>query len=470
MRRAGTIAGWRIAAPALAAIGLLGCSKTEEEPGRMVLSLYADMAIPKDVDSLQIEVLSDGELRPPTDPIQIGPGGQLLPATLALVGNDDPTTTATVTVWSFSNGVPQTLRRVVTQVPPGRLSLLRLPIQWLCEGNVKVPDTGGVPISKCPPDQSCVAGKCVADTDNPLPGYGTGDVFGGGDGNDAATGTCFDTVTCLDQGFNVAVQTSDCSIALPSGDPATINLGLVTELGDAGICGRKDCYVPLDKSELFGWYVSGNRIHLPEEACKRLADGSVTAVRLATGPCASKLIEIPTCGPWSSVGSYTKQDSKECERLCAAVSASKCDDDTAAKCFARCYPGAGVCDGIIDDYAKCGEGFAFKPCPGNKGRTEPAPECTAQAERFQVCRKCARAALSECDYCTCRSCESAITACDTSPACAAIVACAERVGCRGAACATPCQAELAVSSAAAQLFQAIGDCRTASCSSTCTGK
>ncbi|MBI3205935.1 MAG: hypothetical protein HYZ29_30645 [Myxococcales bacterium] len=468
MRRAGTESGWLVAAAALALIGALGCSKTEEEPGRMVLSLYADMAIPKDVDSIQIEVLSDGALRPPTDAFKIGPGGHLLPATLALVGNDDPTTTATVTVWSFSNGVPRTLRRVVTQVPPARLSLLRVPIQWLCEGNVK--DTGGVPISKCPEGESCVAGKCVEDTDNPLPGYGTGDVFGGGDGTDASTGTCFDTVTCLDQGFDVAVKTSDCSIALPSGDPEKINLGLVTELGDAGICGRKDCYVPLDKSELFGWYVAGSRIMLPGEACKRITEGSVTAVRLATGPCASKQIEIPTCGPWSSVGTYTEQSSKECDRLCTAVASSKCSDDTAAKCFARCYPGAGVCDAIIDDYAKCGEGFAFKPCPGNQGRTEPAPECTAQAERFQVCRKCARAALDECDYCTCRSCETAVTACDANPACAKIVACAERVHCRGKACDTPCQAELAVSTAAAQLFQAIGDCRTASCAGTCTGK
>ncbi|MBK7586087.1 MAG: hypothetical protein IPI67_38620 [Myxococcales bacterium] len=436
----------------------------------MVLSLHADMAIPKDIDTIQLEVLSNGSPRPPTDPIIIGKGGQLLPATLTLVGNSNPSTTATVTVVAFSGGRPQTLRKVVTQIPPKRLSLLRIPIQWLCKDNVV--NTGGLNISKCPEGQSCMNGDCIEDTDNSLPDYGTGDVFGGGNGKDPATGTCFDTVTCLDQGFDVAVQISDCSLALPSGDESSLNIGLVTELGDAGICGRKDCYVPLDKSDLFGWRVEAGRIKLPQEACKRISEGSVTAVRLATGPCQSKTVQIPTCGPWSSVGDSTEQVSAECNKLCGFIDKSGCIDDTAEKCFARCYPGAGVCDSVIDAYAECGKAFPFQVCPNaSVTRTVPAPQCDLQAERFQVCRKCARAAIDECDYCTCSACEKELIACDADSLCAKILECAERVRCRGQACDAPgaCQQEMGVSKPAADLFLAIGACQSTGCTAKCSG-
>ena len=436
----------------------------------MIMTLYADMAIPKDIDSIQLEILSNGSPRPPTDPIVIGPGGQLLPATLTIVGNDDPSTTATITVRSYSQGRAQTLRRVVTQVPPARLSLLRVPIQWLCEGNVT--DTGGVPISKCPEDQSCVAGECVDDADNPLPGYGIGDVFGDADGKDPGTGTCFDTVSCLDQGFDVLPQMSDCTLGLPSSDPALLNVGLVTELGDAGICGRKHCYVPIDKSELFGWSIDAGRIKLPGEVCKRIVDGKAKALRVSSGPCQTKVVQVPTCGPWSSVnGSYQPQESKECERLCAEVATTKCDDDTAAKCFARCFPAAGVCDSIIEEYAQCGKANPFQSCSGSATRAVPNPACKLQTEAFQICRKCAQAANDACDYCTCGSCHDPIAACDADSACATIMDCAERMHCRGGACdaAGVCAQEMAASSGGTALFLAISTCADAGCAS-CAGK
>lgn len=460
---------WVSATLALAP-AISGCSSQEEEPGKLVMTLYADMAIPKDVDAIQIEILSNGSPRPPTDPIQIGPGGQLLPATLTIVGNDDPATTATITVWSYSESRLQTLRRVVTQVPPARLSLLRVPIQWLCEGNVV--DTGGVPISKCAEGQSCVAGECVDDDDNALPDYGTGDVYGGGDGKDPDTGSCFDTVSCLDQGFDVLPQMSDCTLALPVTDEALLNVGLVTELGDAGICGRKNCYVPFDKSELFGWSIDAGRIKLPLEACKRITDGKAKALRLATGPCQSKVVQVPTCGPWSSVnGDYTPQTSQECERLCSAVANASCKDDTAEKCFARCYPAAGVCDSIIDEYAKCGETNAFQTCSGTATRAVPSPSCALQTEAFQVCRKCAQAANDACDYCACGACQKEFAACDADAACATILACAERMHCRGSACDAPgvCEQEIGFSPAAKTLFEAIGACASQGCAS-CSGK
>ncbi|MBE7481737.1 MAG: hypothetical protein HS104_17380 [Polyangiaceae bacterium] len=460
----------RLLLATLCLAAVAGCSEEEEEPGQMVVSVHADMAIPKDFESFGIEVLSGGEQKRFPDPVEIGPGpSQIrLPATLTLVGNSDPSTTATVTVIAYANGKPVTLSRVVTQVPPAKLSLLRLPVQWLCKGKVSGPVE--LPISTCPEGQSCVNGDCIDDGDHPLTGYGTGDVYGGGDGKNQS-GTCFDTVTCLDQGFDVSVDQKDCSIAAPASDPDQVNVGLVTELGSDGICGRKDCYVPIDKSDVFGWSVTAGRIQLPMEACTRLKDGNVTAVRLATGPCQTKTVQVPTCGPWSSVGGYNEQSSAECEALCALVSASGCVDDNKARCFSRCYPAAGVCDDIISDYTKCAQQFPFSNCPAGSSetRTQPHPQCTLQSERFQVCRKCARAGRDECDYCTCSSCEKEYTACDADPACSQILACAEERGCRGKACDTICADAIGKYSAGVGLFAAIDACRAGGCQGKCGG-
>mgnify|MGYP003377149242 CR=1 FL=1 len=191
---------------------------------------------------------------------------------------------------------------------------------------------------------------------------------------------------------------------------------------------------PIDKSELFGWSIDAGRIKLPGEVCKRIVDGKAKALRVSSGPCQTKVVQVPTCGPWSSVtGSYQPQESKECERLCAEVATTKCDDDTAAKCFARCFPAAGVCDSIIEEYAQCGKANPFQSCSGSATRAVPNPACKLQTEAFQICRKCAQAANDACDYCTCGSCHDPIAACDADSACRTNLDCVERMPFRGGA-------------------------------------
>ena len=100
-----------------------------------MLSVQTDMSIPKDVSQVRIEVSVYGNMLFAST-YDVGPSGLKIPATLAIVGGSDPSTPVTIRVLSAQGNTVRTLREVVTTVPASRVATLRVPIQWLCDGQL----------------------------------------------------------------------------------------------------------------------------------------------------------------------------------------------------------------------------------------------------------------------------------------------------------------------------------------------
>ncbi len=278
-----------------------------------MLSLQTDLALPKDVSRIRIQVLrGDGAVRfDATYNVGDGPGDSKIPATLGIVADEDGETVE-VRVIGFRGSEARTLNKVITSIPESRIALLRMPIQWLCDGEVTELDEDTYE-STCERvdgvEHSCVAGTCVPVDVEPesLPEYAPGAVFGGGNGQQG-NGKCFPTQDCMDaeKGFDVTPDMGDCSVEVPAKDDEPINVAVKTGMTGGGVCKGDDCLVPLDKDDHFGWKeapktASGMRkVELPPAVCERIKDGRAMGVR-ASRACDTKTADIPTCGPWSSV-------------------------------------------------------------------------------------------------------------------------------------------------------------------------
>ncbi len=200
-----------------------------------MLSLQTDLALPKDVSRIRIQVLrGDGAVRfDTTYNVGDGPEDSKIPATLGIVG-DEAGEAVEVRVIGFRGTEARTLNKVVTTMPATRTALLRMPIQWLCDGEVTELDSDTYESTREPVDgveHVCVAGTCVpVDVDSEtLPAYTPGAVFGGGNGQQG-NGKCFAVEDCMqgDNGFDVTPDMEDCSVEVPAEDDEPINVGLKT--------------------------------------------------------------------------------------------------------------------------------------------------------------------------------------------------------------------------------------------------
>ncbi len=301
----------------LACMALTAC-KADEPPvrGQLMVVLQTDMSLPKDVTQVKILVKRGGKPYHDKNYI-IAPGENWvskLPATLAVVAAvDDPTPPVEVTVVGLRKAEARVFAQAVTTIPERRTATLFVPIQWLCEGQVRsLPQDAGY-VSTCEPKggdaYACRAGTCenVEVEEGDLKDYDPSDVFGGAD--DPKEGLCFETVDCFESGFGV-VPDDDCVVEVGVPEGYQLNLALLNPSSGDGICDadRESCYIPLDRDQRFGWnYVRGTnastmpvRAQLPKAVCSKLADGEIERVQ-ATLACATKTMRFPTCGPWSSV-------------------------------------------------------------------------------------------------------------------------------------------------------------------------
>lgn len=307
----------------LAALVLAACSgKSEPRRGQITLALQSDMSLPKDVDSIRIQILVQG--RPHFDAsYDVGSGrtDAKMPATLAIVAGDDPSIPVEIRVLAFRNNASEvrTLNKTITTIPEHRNALLRVPIQWLCAGEVVRVDSDTYQTT-CESDDegnetSCVAGRCekVEVEEEALPEFSAAKVFGGGDGQTEGDGQCFPTEQCFDDeetAFDVAPNPADCTVDMEVPNGQQPNFAILVP--EDGICSGVRCYVPLDENdaesnETTGWSaIDGapgdlQRFQLPEAVCERIEEGAAFGVRAATG-CITKTSSTPPCGPWSSVG------------------------------------------------------------------------------------------------------------------------------------------------------------------------
>ncbi len=242
-------------AAAFALGGAFACSDKLSEPSsEVMIALQSDMSLPKDVSSVRIQVLENGAFKFDHSYPVGGPTDAKIPATLAVAG--DPGMSIEVRVIGFRGSEARTLTKAITTIPDGRIALLRMPIQWLCEGNVlevgadtfqsTCQSSGGL-------ETSCLGGTCKAVTQPSaqLPDFSPQAVFGGGDGK--GNGSCFPTETCMDSGFDIQPNMGDCSVDVRGTDSTALNFAVRTAMGGDGICSSANCSVPLDKHDEFGW-------------------------------------------------------------------------------------------------------------------------------------------------------------------------------------------------------------------------
>ena len=295
------------------ALAAVGCEQTPEQRGQLVVTFQTDMALPKQIDNLRVQVTSHGGRVQFENAYPVGGARNdyRVPGTLALLSGTEPNLNVTVSVAGSKAGKWRTYREITTNIPSDRSAQLRMPIQWLCNESampqeVTTPDgTGGKVthvLSNCDDGTTCRAGTCVPNEipSEMLPDYAPERVFG--DASEAELGRCFDTVACMAPG-EVVTPEADCTIAKPESD--TINVAL--RVADNGICEATSgadtmCFVPLDGRSEEGWTLAdnGTRLQLPPAVCERIEQRKVLAVIVSTS-CVTKREDFPPCGQWSSV-------------------------------------------------------------------------------------------------------------------------------------------------------------------------
>jgi hypothetical protein len=206
----------------------------------------------------------------------------------------------TVRVTASKDAAALALREAVTTAPADRVAMLRVPIEWLCVGQVRPGAATGEVITSCKKGETCAAGACVpAVVDaTTLPDYAPEQVFGGGSGT--GDGRCFDAAECLRGAEPAVVDLSTCTVAAAPGK----NIALATETD--GLCGPAGCFVVLDAGSARGFTAGAapGTAALPAAVCARIDAGDLLGVITArtSSACAQKTEAIPSCGAWSSVG------------------------------------------------------------------------------------------------------------------------------------------------------------------------
>jgi hypothetical protein len=303
-----------IIALALVLMTLGGSACRESAKGELMIAVTTDMTPGEDFDALQIEVLYGTAPKQTRIFRSIGPETLRFPFTFAIIQGTEGSKVQVrvITGISTSNeteiGTPLTVHEVSADVPTDRIALLRMHIDFLCAGTVRV--RPGVVDGICPADYSCAARLCTRANreQRELPDFDERAVFGGktaAEGN----GTCFDTVRCFSQGRMVPESEIDkevCTIPRPASGE-NVSVALVTNAGRGqpkGICGAVACYVPLDADVPHGVELRRDRIRLPAEVCKRLKSPPTDRTPLigiaVTETCGKKTVDQPTCGTFSS--------------------------------------------------------------------------------------------------------------------------------------------------------------------------
>jgi hypothetical protein len=280
------------------AVAAIACGEPEDK-GSIVLAVSTDMSVDKDVNRVDIVVQPQNGA---TQAIQVNLfpelDGKFLPGTFTIAEGSTPGEFVRVRVIARQGTNVRVVREAALQIPRGRTAVLPMPIQWLCDGEVR--QEGQLYRSDCPEAQTCVAGSCVSDAVDAeaLPDYVPAEVFGGGDATGG--GECFDTLDCFDGAEEAAVDLDTCTIDTEPADD--LNVALTLPVGGDGHCTSSDCWIPLDASPATGWTATadGRAVQLPRGVCDRIdAGGARVSISHA---CFAKSAATPTCGPWTLVG------------------------------------------------------------------------------------------------------------------------------------------------------------------------
>lgn len=276
----------------------------EERPGQIMVSLYSQMPIPKDIDKVSVEVRYKGTreefksftVRPAGDPAGIN-----LPATLNVVEGTPPTERFQLRVGAWDRtGRLRIARAVTTTVPKGRVASLPVEMQWYCYDRVNA-NSPTLPVvenqddktisSDCGENETCIDGECRPDEvdSSTLDDFREEDVFGTNP-NDA----CLNVTECFAGASEVfVVNRQSCQIDRPSGGVG-INVALALPAGGEGYCTADRCLIPLTGLSERGWVETAGRLQLPAASCELLDQGKVTGI-LVTTTCKTKTQSVRVC-------------------------------------------------------------------------------------------------------------------------------------------------------------------------------
>jgi hypothetical protein len=283
-------------------LAFAACTSDQTKPrGELMLAITTDLSIPHELNQVGVQVFDqNGQILRSQD-LDILPAGDVaMPGTLALVPPNSGGQTVRIRVAAKQTAGDKSTERIVREaivkVPTDRIALLRMPLHWLCDVDAS---------PACDLGDTCKGGLCVqADQDlNDLPDFTPAQVFGGGDAQGVGS-YCLDAEGCFSHEDVLTPNKADCSVPLPAGaDPASLNVALVLPGGTDGHCIKGPsgtledgtCFVPLDSDPDEGFAIAGNKIVLPQAACKRLG---VVGVAVSTA-CRTKDLSVPICGPWT---------------------------------------------------------------------------------------------------------------------------------------------------------------------------
>jgi hypothetical protein len=375
-----------------AGLGLAAMVACTEGPhGGVMLAVTTDMAVPANIDALQIIVQQSGRTKFSSEFPLDGASAYQLPATLEILPSPSDTSPADVRVIGLHQGAARVLRELLITIPTSAPVLARVDLQYVCAGMVSGSSPGDW-ASTCPSGQTCLAGACAdANVDSSkLSGFDPTEVFGGATG--PGSGACFDTVNCFtdaipafvsqnaDAGCTLMVASPTATDGTPSAGPGVavsaspnLNVALLLPPGSDGACNASGCLIPLDQEPTVGWSAASGGVTLPASLCQKIASGG--GVKLVTSTsCASKVPSVPVCA--SSGSSDTPpQDGGP------SVDASPCGQvDIAAGCSqvvasAAASPAASQCMGASPaTYQKICSSAASQP-----------PDCQCAFEGFLRC-------------------------------------------------------------------------------------
>ena len=343
--RASLLSMGLLVAVAAGGLGYQTACGSSREPTALFLGVSSDLVVADDLDAVGLFVSVKGEIKHArVDGVR--PGGILaLPGTISILDPEDPATPVHIRVVGYRAQQVVSVRDAISTVPPNRISVLRLPIQWLSGGD-KVggkaravsevtPASGRVrpqadPIAggdhfpefakyfenlklPCPPNQTMVNGECkgLDVTDVLVPTQGgdhVAQVFGGASGIDDRGvpfgGACFPALTCYEgaEKITLADLGPDCTVAKTGAPVDRVNFGIRRKS-----CTDDRCTIALDytpepnKVSAPGWYEKDGRYQLPKGICDPAGRRESVVEVLVTTKCRNKVAAMPTCGTWSAI-------------------------------------------------------------------------------------------------------------------------------------------------------------------------
>ncbi|MBK8214511.1 MAG: hypothetical protein IPK71_12285 [Myxococcales bacterium] len=319
----------------------------EEAPSALFLGVSTDLVVDDDFDSIGLFVSVRGEVKLARVE-EVRPNGTVgLPGTLSITQPADPSTPVHIRVAGYKKGQVIAIRDAISTVPTGRISLLRLPIQWLSSGarvsGTQRSDTGVTPtktgvelkaeplgaaanfpefaryfenlVVPCAAGETLVNGACVSvEVPQEQLVVSTGNehvaqIFGGAVGVDdkgqPQGGACFPVEDCFGGSQEIALADlgPDCTVPKAAVDVGQVNFGVRRKTkGDTKFVVPLDYAADPSRASSVGWYERDGRYHLPKAICSADAGrrGDIAGV-VVTTTCKAKHMAVPTCGAWSVV-------------------------------------------------------------------------------------------------------------------------------------------------------------------------